>query len=239
MRADNQAALQEWLTAIHHTQVFGVPLSGIAVPLVVTACLDYIERVALFTDCVYAVDTVAAGAGAWASANAIVVKELRSEFNQDDTTVNLNRSGCTCYEVASILILFLRELPAPLIPLVLGKEFLRAATIVSHSDMMAAMRAAMAQLPQINAVILKRLCIHLFLVSSYHETNNSPVAILSSIFAPLLFAQRTELSDSATSVNESICLQALIKDHVVLFDLGAQSSRDLNVAFALRRLEVI
>eukprot|EP00047_Mylnosiga_fluctuans_P017486 m.61712 g.61712 ORF g.61712 m.61712 type:complete len:1261 (-) comp7102_c0_seq2:2884-6666(-) len=226
LRADSVASMQEWIQALHNIQVFGVSLEvqGPGVPVIVTKCVDFIERVGLFTEGLYSI----AGSEA-------VIKDLREQFNQDDTAVVLSRENCTCHDVAGLLVAYLRALPDSLVPAALCKEFVRAATVAKKDEMLAALRKAVAQLPPVSAAVIKRLCMHFVTLTSHKDTNCLTANKLAAIFGPLWLCRKGLIQGS---YGEVLCCETLITEHVTLFNVEEKSSKDIDVAMALRRMEL-
>ncbi|RXN01911.1 Protein FAM13A [Acipenser ruthenus] len=118
--------------------------------------------------------------------NLKVVDELRQRYESRED-VDLVQDGDVC-SVASLLKLFLRELPDGVItrsdPPVPGQVFF---TVHSDDDQLKDLKHLLQQLPDIHYCLLKYLCQFLTHVEKQHKDNRMTVFNLATVFGPNIF----------------------------------------------------
>ncbi|XP_076582487.1 rho GTPase-activating protein SYDE2 isoform X1 [Chaetodon auriga] len=206
-------------------QVFGVEAwrvverenTGMMVPLLITKCINEIEKrgcqvVGLYRLC----------------GSAAVKKELREAFERDSYAVELCENTYPDVNVITgVLKDYLRELPYPLIT----KHLYEA---VLESMAMRPLRIGAAgcendqadtehtvslldNLPEVERMTLRRLLDHLKLVASYQEVNKMTCQNLAVCFGPVLLSQRQEASCHTNRVfidSEELASALHFKKHI-------------------------
>uniref|UniRef100_A0A3Q4HAK7 Rho-GAP domain-containing protein n=1 Tax=Neolamprologus brichardi TaxID=32507 RepID=A0A3Q4HAK7_NEOBR len=90
--------------------------------------------------------------------------------------------------VASLLKLFLRELPVPLIPEPQRKQLVLFITgYTDEEEMNRSLREKLSQIPDDNFNILSYLICFLSRVATHSQSNHMPVENLATIFGPCMF----------------------------------------------------
>ncbi|XP_071342529.1 rho GTPase-activating protein SYDE2 isoform X2 [Trachinotus anak] len=206
-------------------QVFGVEAwrvverenSGLMVPLLISKCINEIEKrgcqvVGLYRLC----------------GSAAVKKELREAFERDSHAVELCENMYPDINVITgVLKDYLRELPYPLI-----NKQLYEAVLESMAVRPLRMGAAgcendqadsehtvslLENLPDVERMTLRKLLDHLKLVASYQEVNKMTCQNLAVCFGPVLLSQRQEASCHTNRVfidSEELASALHFKKHI-------------------------
>ncbi|CAL9682115.1 unnamed protein product [Knipowitschia caucasica] len=161
---------------------------------------------------------------------ANLVKELQEAF---DCGEKPSFDGNTdVHTVASLLKLYLRELPEPVIPFHNYNDFLSCAKVLSRDEGMKELKKLVDSLPPVNYNLLKYICRFLDEVQSYSGVNKMSVQNLATVFGPNIL--RPKVEDPVTIMEGAVLVQqlmaVLIGRHDVLFPRGDDSPAALELA---------
>uniref|UniRef100_A0A3Q1MAP3 Family with sequence similarity 13 member A n=1 Tax=Bos taurus TaxID=9913 RepID=A0A3Q1MAP3_BOVIN len=117
--------------------------------------------------------------------NVKVVEQLRWKF-ESGVPVELGRDGDVC-AAASLLKLFLRELPESVITSTLQPRFLQLFQDDRNDAQESNLRALIEELPDTHYCLLKYLCQFLTKVAKHHVQNRMNVHNLATVFGPNCF----------------------------------------------------
>lgn len=175
--------------------VFGFQLNvtslndNASVPLIVRKCVEEIEKRGLLAVGLYRI-----------SGNARRKRQLKAQFDEDSTTVDLSEDSYPDVNViAGILKDYLRELPEPLITESLSKLLINAAKEQVQDQDLASQKRVLSkllvQLPQSNRETLVYLLNHFLRVIAEKETNKMDARNLSVCFGPVLLCPPANLTE--------------------------------------------
>nr|XP_043899785.1 rho GTPase-activating protein SYDE2 isoform X2 [Solea senegalensis] len=206
-------------------QVFGVEAwrvvekenSGLMVPLLISKCINEIEKrgcqvVGLYRLC----------------GSAAVKKELREAFERDSHGVELCENTYPDINVITgVLKDYLRELPYPLITKHLYEAVLesmatrplRIGAAGCENDQADSEHTVslLENLPEVERMTLRKLLDHLKLVASYQDVNKMTCQNLAVCFGPVLLSQRQEASCHTNRVfidSEELASALHFKKHI-------------------------
>lgn len=154
----------------HHTVDVNVPL-----PTVVYRCIQFLDH-----------QNAVAEEGIFRlSGSNVVIKQLRERFNTEgDVDLINNRMSYDIHAVASLLKLYLRELPTAILTGDVGlKDF---AVTESPQDMALALRELLQGIPRENTILFKYIMAFLVRVTDNSARNKMTVHNISVIFSPTL-----------------------------------------------------
>lgn len=163
--------------------VFGVSLhlaversrchDGVELPLVVRDCIDYVEEHGMSIDGLYKVPGVKSK-----------VQHLKKLYNQREA-VNISEFEPTV--ATSLLILFLRELPEPVLESSeVISRFEQAASTKEVAQREAQLAHLTQQLPECNRVLLAWVILHLDHVTTREKTTKMNAQTISMTLSPVL-----------------------------------------------------
>ncbi|XP_037548299.1 rho GTPase-activating protein 24 [Nematolebias whitei] len=177
-------------------------------PMLVEQCVDFIRQWGLQEEGLFRMP-----------GQANLVKELQDAFDcGEKPSFDCNTDVHT---VASLLKLYLRELPEPVIPFQKYEEFLACAKLLSKDDEMGMkeLKKLVESLPPVNYNLLKYICRFLDEVQSYSGVNKMSVQNLATVFGPNIL--RPKIEDPVTIMEGTVLVQqlmaVLIGRHDVLF----------------------
>ncbi|XP_029025495.1 rho GTPase-activating protein 24 isoform X2 [Betta splendens] len=189
-------------------------------PMLVEQCVDFIRQWGLQEEGLFRLP-----------GQANLVKELQDAF---DCGEKPSFDGNTdVHTVASLLKLYLRELPEPVIPFSLYEEFLTCAKLLSKDDEMGKkeLRRLVESLPPVNYNLLKYICRFLDEVQSYSGVNKMSVQNLATVFGPNIL--RPKVEDPVAIMEGTVLVQqlmaVLIGHHDVLFPHSEDSPSALEL----------
>lgn len=174
--------------ALHVGQVFGASLAeavryhppkDVVVPLpsVVYRCIQYLEaNNAIQEEGIFRL-----------SGSNIVIKQIRERFN-NESDINLITDGqyYDIHAVASLLKLYLRELPTTILTRDLHLSFLSTTEMSDRDEKIKAMSELASKLPQANATLLKYLISFLIRIINNADVNKMTVRNVGIVFSPTL-----------------------------------------------------
>uniref|UniRef100_A0A8C2JSS2 Si:ch211-247j9.1 n=1 Tax=Cyprinus carpio TaxID=7962 RepID=A0A8C2JSS2_CYPCA len=177
-------------------------------PLVVEQCVDFIREqglteVGLFRQ----------------PGQATLVKELQEAFDAGEKPSFDNSTDV--HTVASLLKLYLRELPEPLVPFSRYEEFLVCGKIIpsDREKGLQDLRSLLYELPVANFNLLKYICQFLNDVQSYSSVNKMSIQNLATVFGPNILRPKAEDPESiigGAAVVQHL-MSELIREHNLLF----------------------
>ncbi|KAM6976049.1 rho GTPase-activating protein 24 isoform 2-T3 [Tautogolabrus adspersus] len=189
-------------------------------PMLVEQCVDFIRQWGLREEGLFRLP-----------GQANLVKELQDAFDcGEKPSFDCNTDVHT---VASLLKLYLRELPEPVIPFHKYADFLACAKLLSKDDEMGMkeLRKLVECLPPVNYNLLKYICRFLDEVQSYSGVNKMSVQNLATVFGPNIL--RPKVEDPVTIMEGTVLVQqlmaVLIGRHDVLFPHNEDSPTALEL----------
>lgn len=191
------------------TGVFGFTLNVIStleksnVPLIVRKCVDEIESRGLTAVGIYRI-----------SGNARRKKQLRAEFDENSSAVDLSEENCPDVNViAGILKDYLRELPEPLIPRQMSEALVRAfedgISDKSFEVKKQLLNSLLRRLPETNRETLVFLLNHLMKVLAQKEQNRMDARNLSVCLGPVLLCPPLNVSDGKDLLDLKVHMKAV------------------------------
>uniref|UniRef100_A0A914P7Y7 Uncharacterized protein n=1 Tax=Panagrolaimus davidi TaxID=227884 RepID=A0A914P7Y7_9BILA len=220
--------------------IFGVPLKSHLelqkrkVPQILEKCIDEIQRKGMRTKGLYRTCGLKSK-----------VEQICQTFEQSDgsTDIKLDDNNITAMNVASVIKLYLRKLPEPLLSFELYSEFLHFDTEAEPSQIITRLQDLIAtKLPEQNYETLKFLMIHLKRVTWFQKDNLMPAANVAAVITPSLIwapiPQTPGVSTpaSATSGYASSCgsfvndahqqskvIELLIKNAFEIFEIDSKA----------------
>ncbi|XP_053832131.1 rho GTPase-activating protein 24 isoform X6 [Vidua macroura] len=133
----------------------------------------------------------------------------------------VRRSNTDVHTVASLLKLYLRELPEPVVPYAKYEDFLSCAKMLSKEEEtgLKELVKQVKSLPAVNYNLLKYICRFLDEVQSYSGVNKMSVQNLATVFGPNIL--RPKVEDPLTIMEGTVVVQQLmsvmISKHEELF----------------------
>ncbi|XP_055517801.1 rho GTPase-activating protein 22-like isoform X1 [Leucoraja erinacea] len=229
LMANSQNDMEDWVKAIRRViwapfggGIFGQRLEDTVqcerkfgrhlAPLLVEQCVDFIREHGLNEEGLFRMP-----------GQANLVKELQDSFNCGEKP--LFDKNTDVHTVASLLKLYLRELPEPVIPFAKYEDFLSCAQLLAKDkeEGVQELIKQVAGLPQANYNLLKYTCRFLDEVQSYSSVNKMSVQNLATVFGPNIL--RPKLEDPVTIMKGTSLVQhlmtVLISEHARVFPIVA------------------
>ncbi|KFQ18848.1 Rho GTPase-activating protein 24, partial [Merops nubicus] len=181
-------------------------------PMLVEQCVDFIRQRGLKEEGLFRLP-----------GQANLVKELQDAFDCGEKPSF--DSNTDVHTVASLLKLYLRELPEPVIPYAKYEDFLSCAKMLSKEEEtgMKELVKQVKSLPAVNFNLLKYICRFLDEVQSYSGVNKMSVQNLATVFGPNIL--RPKVEDPLTIMEGTVVVQQLmsvmISKHEELFPKDA------------------
>ncbi|KAM4635839.1 rho GTPase-activating protein 22 isoform 2-T2 [Discoglossus pictus] len=240
LMANSQHEMEDWVRAIRRViwapfggAVFGQRLEDAVsaearpAPLVVEQCVDFIREHGLQEEGLFRLP-----------GQATLVRDLQEAFDCGgkppfDTSTDV-------HTVASLLKLYLRELPEPVIPFNRYQDFVGCAHILGRDQEEGTqeLRRLVSSLPPANYNLLKYICSFLDEVQSHSGVNKMSVHNLATVFAPNIL--RPKLQEPLALIEGASLIQhlmtVLIHENKLLFpavisdSLGRLSDRHSGTA---------
>ncbi|XP_044160078.1 rho GTPase-activating protein 24 isoform X1 [Bufo gargarizans] len=177
-------------------------------PMLVEQCVDFIRQRGLTEEGLFRLP-----------GQANLVKELQDSFDCGEKPSF--DSNTDVHTVASLLKLYLRELPEPVIPYSKYEDFLSCAKQLSKEEEsgVAELVKQVKSIPTVNYNLLKYICRFLDEVQSYSGVNKMSVQNLATVFGPNIL--RPKVEDPMTIMEGTVVVQQLmavmISEHEILF----------------------
>lgn len=189
-------------------------------PMLVEQCVDFIRLRGLQEEGLFRLP-----------GQANLVKELQDAFDCGEKP--LFDRNTDVHTVASLLKLYLRELPEPVIPYSKYEDFLSCAKMLSKEEEtgLNELVKQVKSLPLVNYNLLKYICRFLDEVQSYSGVNKMSVQNLATVFGPNIL--RPKVEDPLTIMEGTVVVQQLmsmmISEHELLFprDADLQSGQEV------------
>ncbi|XP_053559361.1 rho GTPase-activating protein 24 isoform X6 [Bombina bombina] len=181
-------------------------------PMLVEQCVDFIRQRGLTEEGLFRLP-----------GQANLVKELQDAFDCGEKPSF--DSNTDIHTVASLLKLYLRELPEPVIPFSKYEDFINCAKQLSKEEEagVAELTKQVKSLPPVNYNLLKYICRFLDEVQSYAGVNKMSVQNLATVFGPNIL--RPKIEDPMTIMEGTVVVQQLmavmISEHEILFPKDA------------------
>ncbi|KAK2073141.1 hypothetical protein P8C59_007444 [Phyllachora maydis] len=169
-------------------QVFGASLADavrynspvdvqVPLPAVVYRCVQYLEaKGAINEEGIFRL-----------SGSNVLIKQLRERFNEhSDINLLLDEQYYDIHAVASLLKLYLRELPTTILTRDLHLQFLAVTEMSVLAEKTAALNELVQRLPQANGTLLKFLIAFLIKIINNADTNKMTVRNVGIVFSPTL-----------------------------------------------------
>ncbi|GFO01930.1 rala-binding protein 1 [Plakobranchus ocellatus] len=178
--------------------IFGVPLAlavernkshdGIELPALVRECIDYIEEFGLACEGIYRMSGVKSK-----------VQHLKDCYNRQESVHLLEHEPNV---VASLLKLFLRELPEPVLTTALMPKFEEASTIKNNKKKVEAFTKVIADLPTPNRLLLSWMIVHMTHVIELAKENKMSLQNVSIVLSPTMQISHRVLNVLFSNVSE-------------------------------------
>ncbi|VDO08259.1 unnamed protein product [Rodentolepis nana] len=146
------------------------------VPVLVTACVEEIERRGLLEEGIYRT-----------SGTTTAITFLKDQFDQDTVSAAKQIGDYDINVVSGLLKLFFRNLSTPLIPDNVMNKLIEAYAIEDEKEKMTGFSAALKTLPTANLDTFRYLLDHFIRVCQHEEQNKMNAGNLSLIWAMTLF----------------------------------------------------
>ncbi|POR36387.1 GTPase-activating protein BEM3 [Tolypocladium paradoxum] len=169
-------------------QVFGAPLAeavrynppvdvNVPLPSVVYRCIQYLDsKDAILEEGIFRL-----------SGSNVVIRQLRERFNTEgDINLVTDEQYYDIHAVASLLKLYLRELPTTILTRDLHLDFLSTTEMQDRKEKVAALSDLAQRLPQANATLLKYLISFLIKIINNADVNKMNVRNVGIVFSPTL-----------------------------------------------------
>ncbi|CAK6955897.1 rho GTPase-activating protein 24 [Scomber scombrus] len=189
-------------------------------PMLVEQCVDFIRQWGLREEGLFRLP-----------GQANLVKELQDAFDcGEKPSFDCNTDVHT---VASLLKLYLRELPEPVIPFHKYEEFLACAKLLGKDDEMGMkeLRKLVESLPPVNYNLLKYICRFLDEVQSYSGVNKMSVQNLATVFGPNIL--RPKVEDPVAIMEGTVLVQQLMAVLIGRQDVLFPQDEDIPTALEL------
>ncbi|XP_014349422.1 protein FAM13A-like [Latimeria chalumnae] len=169
--------------SLSYRKVFGVSLPDLqqqglvkeGVPAVLWHMVEYLKETGLKQEGLFRVN-----------GSVKVVEQLRLKLESGEEA-ELIKDGDVC-SVASLLKLFLRELPDGVITSALHPKFMQLYQVHdSNEDVEKGIKGLLVQLPRAHYCLLKYLCCFLTQVAEHCEANRMTIMNLATVFGPNVF----------------------------------------------------
>ncbi|XP_018621548.2 rho GTPase-activating protein 22 isoform X1 [Scleropages formosus] len=239
LMASSHADMEDWVKAIR--RVIWAPLGGgifgqrledtmqyeqrfgpREVPRLVEQCVDFIRERGLQEEGLFRLP-----------GQANLVKELQDIFDCGDKP--LFNSNTDVHTVASLVKLYLRELPEPVVPFDKYENFLTCAQLLAKDKETGIQELSrqVKTLPRANFNLLKYICKFLDEVQSLSSENKMSVQNLATVFGPNIL--RPKIEDPVTIMEGTSQVQhlmtVLISEHKQLYaEPDAEPTSDTQVA---------
>ncbi|KAM0332079.1 hypothetical protein ACHAQA_002349 [Verticillium albo-atrum] len=169
-------------------QVFGATLAeavrynspvdvDVPLPAVVYRCIQYLDaKNAILEEGIFRL-----------SGSNVVIKQIRERFNTEgDINLITDEAFYDIHAIASLLKLYLRELPTTILTRDLHNEFLSVTEMTNPKEKVMALNALVQRLPLANATLLKYLLAFLIRIINNSDVNKMTVRNVGIVFSPTL-----------------------------------------------------
>ncbi|TDL24106.1 GTPase activating protein [Rickenella mellea] len=163
---------------------FGVDLAeqmtrdGVEIPAIVEKCCTAIEKYGLTSQGIYRIS---------GTMNKVMKLKERLDKNLDGVDLDDEEWSADINNVSSVLKLWLRELPDPLLTFALHQGFIEAAKIENDRLRHIRLHERVNDLPDPNYATLKYLLGHLHKITQFEVQNSMSIQNVAIVFGPTLF----------------------------------------------------
>ncbi|TFK52005.1 RhoGAP-domain-containing protein [Heliocybe sulcata] len=193
---------------------FGVDLAdqmardGVEVPPIMEKCCEAIEKYGLRSQGIYRI-----------SGTVTKVNKLKEKLDKDLDSVNLDAEewSSDINNVTSVLKLWLRELPDPLLTQDLHQGFIDAAKIENDRLRHIRLHERVNELPDANYAALKYFMGHLHRIVQYESVNQMSVSNISIVFGPTLFSQNAGNGQMADASLQNKAVETILDHYTDIF----------------------
>ncbi|KIY52957.1 RhoGAP-domain-containing protein [Fistulina hepatica ATCC 64428] len=194
---------------------FGVPLGeqmirdNVEVPSILEKCCQAIEKYGLRSQGIYRVNGTTSK-----------VQNLRQRLDKDIDSVDLDASewSSDINNVASVLKMWLRELPDPLLTFEDGPKFVQSAQLENLRLRQVKIHENVNALPDPNYATLRYLMGHLNKITEHADENSMTIHNLGVVFGPTLFGMQTGDPMAATdSLHQNQAVETILKHYTDIF----------------------
>ncbi|EMR66668.1 hypothetical protein UCREL1_6337 [Eutypa lata UCREL1] len=150
---------------------------SVPLPAVVYRCIQYLDvKNAILEEGIFRL-----------SGSNIVIKQLRERFNTEgDVNLLTDDTFYDIHAVASLLKLYLRELPTTILTRELHMQFVAVTEMTNKKEKLAAVAELVERMPQANATLLKYLLAFLIKIINNADMNKMTVRNVGIVFSPTL-----------------------------------------------------
>ncbi|KAJ7224270.1 Rho GTPase activation protein [Mycena pura] len=175
---------------------------NVEVPPIMVKCCQAIEKYGLESQGIYRV-----------SGTMTKVANLRQRLDNDLDSVDLDSPewSSDINNVASVLKMWLRELPDPLLTFDLQQGFINAAKIENERLRHIRLHERVNDLPDANYATLKYFMGHLYRVNQHAQVNSMSVQNLAIVFGPTLCGQMKPVNGSEGGMPDTTHLNLAIE----------------------------
>ncbi|KAF9807083.1 hypothetical protein IEO21_08394 [Rhodonia placenta] len=194
--------------------IFGVTLVDYAtarnlpegeVPKIVRISIREIERRGLDAEGIYRV-----------SGRHAAVQDLQHKIERNEAAFGFNPAVDDVYAIASLLKMYLRELPEPLFKFSLHDRIQHSEDLDEHrKNDFQVLRGKIRRLPPIHQAILKMTVEHLAHVAAHHERNKMDAKNLAIVFGAVIFGE-DEMPKGGDLLSDTLA-EDLIENAQILF----------------------
>uniref|UniRef100_A0A671MRJ7 Rho GTPase-activating protein 24 n=1 Tax=Sinocyclocheilus anshuiensis TaxID=1608454 RepID=A0A671MRJ7_9TELE len=218
LMATSQSEIEEWVRSIRKAigsrsnGVFGKSLSDIMVyekkfgsrlvPILVEKCAEFIREQGLIEEGIFRLP-----------GQDNQVKQFREAFDAGERPSF--PSDTDVHTVASLLKLYLRELPEPVVPWTQYQDFLDSTLMLDGKEKL---EEQISLLPKVNYNLLSYICRFLFEVQQNSKVNKMSVENLATVMGVNLFKPQVE--DAIRTPMIQKVMTVMIRHHGLLFPLS-------------------
>ncbi|XP_064633160.1 rho GTPase-activating protein 24-like [Lineus longissimus] len=207
--------------------------TGRSVPKVVEDCVNYLTAHGMDVEGIFRLPGLSK-----------TIKKLKLDYDMA-VDIDLTRDEVDVNSIASLLKLYFRELPEPVIPFQYYEMFLTMGLKVEHGDTRAmdTIRSLLDQLPVDNYNLLEYLCKFLEEVSKHCDENKMPAMNLALVFGPNVLKCNIDdpslLMDTTSLTTKTVFIFILKHDEIFIREIdesSPQGSTDNSLTFNSRTL---
>ncbi|KAJ3327639.1 hypothetical protein HDU76_011402 [Blyttiomyces sp. JEL0837] len=193
--------------------VFGVDLTLLAerdgqlTPLLVTQCIQAVERYGLRVQGLYRV-----------SGTTSLIHKLKIMFDRDGAKVNMEEWADHVAVITGTLKLYFRELPQPLLPKNMYHEFIDAARVDDERMRLIRTHELVNQLPDAHYATLQTLMGHLWRVQQLETENKMGIQNLAIVWGPTLMDSPESNHDPEELRLQSRVIETILTNYDRIFE---------------------
>ncbi|PFH54752.1 hypothetical protein AMATHDRAFT_44554 [Amanita thiersii Skay4041] len=191
------------------------------IPKIIRICITEIDKRGLECEGIYRVSGRHAVVHAPALQATMFHSQLQHDIEKDEASFEFDQFKDDIYAVASLLKLYLRELPEPVFRFSLHDRIQHSEDIDEHqANNFALLRAKMRRLHPVHQAVLKALIEHLSRVAALNDKNKMDAKNLAIVFGGVIFGE-DELprgADLLSVQTKDSLMEDLINNAQVLFD---------------------